>query len=164
MTNGRTIGPVGTVARVIGGVAFLVLGVVYAELTWWDLLVAVFVLPGVAVAAAVIVNRIIADPSLRTRARSAWSGVQIVASAFVIAAVLGLGTALTFVSPVDGGSLYVFVGLSMLLAAARGYAGCEILAVPNLVLGRQDAIWCPIYSPLDRTDRDSDLASGTPSR
>jgi len=53
-----------------------------------------------------------------------------------------VGAALTFVSPVNGVALYVFFGLSMLLAALRGYDGCEILALPNLILRRQDAIWC----------------------
>ncbi len=44
----------------------------------------------------------------------------------------------------------------MLLAAGRGYEGCELLAFPNLILGRRDAIWCPIYTPIDRTEVDPD--------
>ena len=64
-----------------------------------------------------------------------------------------MGAALTFVSPVNGVALYVFFGLSMLLAALRGYDGCEILALPNLILRRQDAIWCPLYTPIDADER-----------
>jgi hypothetical protein len=46
----------------------------------------------------------------------------------------------------------LFFGASMLLASALGYDGCEMLALPNMVLGRRDAIWCPLYTPLDRAD------------
>jgi hypothetical protein len=34
----------------------------------------------------------------------------------------------------------LFYGGSMLVAAARGYAGCEVLAVSNWLLGRDDQI------------------------
>jgi hypothetical protein len=36
----------------------------------------------------------------------------------------------------------LFYGASMLLAAARGYAGCEVLAISNAVLRRNDQIGC----------------------
>jgi hypothetical protein len=36
----------------------------------------------------------------------------------------------------------VFYGALMLLAAVRGYAGCEVLAVSNWLLGRDDQIGC----------------------
>jgi hypothetical protein len=88
-------------------------------------------------------------PTALARARSPWSGAQIAASVVIIATVIALGTVLTFVSPVNGVALYTFFGLSMLLAALRGYDGCEVLAVSNLLLRRQDAIWCPLYTPFD---------------
>ena len=42
-----------------------------------------------------------------------------------------------------------FYGASMLLAAVRGYGGCEVLAVSNWLLGRDDQVGCLIFSPLD---------------
>ena len=46
----------------------------------------------------------------------------------------------------------VFYGLSMLLAAARGYAGCEVLAVSNWLLGRDDQVGCLLFAPVDHLE------------
>ncbi len=43
----------------------------------------------------------------------------------------------------------VFYGASMLLAALRGKAGCEVTAISNWVLGRDDQVGCPIFTPID---------------
>jgi hypothetical protein len=47
----------------------------------------------------------------------------------------------------------VFYGASMLLAAVRGYAGCEVLAVPNWLLGRDDQVGCAVFLPVDHLER-----------
>lgn len=47
----------------------------------------------------------------------------------------------------------VFYGASMLLAAARGYAGCEVLAVSNWLLRRDDQVGCLLFAPIDRTEQ-----------
>jgi hypothetical protein len=47
----------------------------------------------------------------------------------------------------------LFYGSSMLLAAARGYAGCEVLAVSNWLLRRDDQIGCVVFAPVDHLDR-----------
>jgi hypothetical protein len=47
----------------------------------------------------------------------------------------------------------LFYGTSMLLAAARGYAGCEVLAISNWLLHRDDQIGCLVFSPIDRLER-----------
>ncbi len=46
-----------------------------------------------------------------------------------------------------------FYGASMLLAAVRGYAGCEVLAVSNWLLGRDDQIGCLLFWPVDHAER-----------
>lgn len=46
----------------------------------------------------------------------------------------------------------IFYGASMLLAAARGYAGCEVLAVSNWLLGRDDQVGCALFAPVDHFD------------
>jgi drug/metabolite transporter (DMT)-like permease len=43
----------------------------------------------------------------------------------------------------------LFYGGSMLVAAARGYAGCEVLAVSNWLLERDDQIGCAVFWPVD---------------
>jgi hypothetical protein len=47
----------------------------------------------------------------------------------------------------------VFYGTSMLLAALRGYAGCEVLAASNWLLGRDDQVGCLVFSPIDHLER-----------
>jgi hypothetical protein len=60
-------------------------------------------------------------------------------------------SALGALTPSNGNvSLWVWLGASMLLAAARGYGGCEVLAVSNLITGRPDQIGCILYTPIDR--------------
>ncbi len=46
----------------------------------------------------------------------------------------------------------IFYGISMLLAAARGYAGCEVLAISNWLLRREDQVGCVVFAPIDHLD------------
>jgi hypothetical protein len=46
----------------------------------------------------------------------------------------------------------LFYGTSMLLAAARGYAGCEVLAISNWLLRRDDQIGCMLFWPVDTAE------------
>lgn len=43
----------------------------------------------------------------------------------------------------------LFYGGSMLVAAVHGYAGCEVLAVSNWLLRRDDRIGCAPFWPVD---------------
>jgi hypothetical protein len=47
----------------------------------------------------------------------------------------------------------LFYGVSMWLAAARGYAGCEVLAVSNWLLRRDDQIGCAVFWPIDQLEQ-----------
>jgi hypothetical protein len=47
----------------------------------------------------------------------------------------------------------LYYGASMLLAAARGYGGCEVLAISNWLLHRDDQIGCLVFSPVDRLEQ-----------
>jgi hypothetical protein len=47
---------------------------------------------------------------------------------------------------------WVFIGSSMLLGAARGDAGCEVLAFPNAITGRRDRIGCILFTPIDAAE------------
>jgi hypothetical protein len=46
----------------------------------------------------------------------------------------------------------LFYGTSMLLAALRGYGGCEVLAVSNWLLRRDDRVGCVVFSPIDQLE------------
>ena len=58
----------------------------------------------------------------------------------------------------------VFYGVSMLLAAARGYAGCEVLAFSNWLLRRDDQVGCLLFAPVDYLERQRADGDGSPAR
>jgi hypothetical protein len=55
----------------------------------------------------------------------------------------------------------VFYGASMLFAAARGRAGCEVTAISNWVLARDDQIGCPVFTPIDSMEHRPKTTSET---
>jgi hypothetical protein len=57
-----------------------------------------------------------------------------------------IGAAAFIVFPV---AALLFYGASMLVAAVRGYAGCELFAVSNWIWRRDDQIACPVFHPVD---------------
>jgi hypothetical protein len=61
--------------------------------------------------------------------------------------------AVTFATPLDGAaSVFLFLGLSLLIAAWRGDAGCEAVAIPNALTRRVDSTGCVVFSAVDRLD------------
>lgn len=46
-------------------------------------------------------------------------------------------------------AVIIFYGTSMWVAAIRGYAGCEALAISNCLLQRDDQVGCLFFSPID---------------
>ena len=50
-------------------------------------------------------------------------------------------------------SFTVFYGVAMLLAGLFRYGGCEVMAIPNLILRRNYIAFCLLFSPIDRMER-----------
>lgn len=42
-----------------------------------------------------------------------------------------------------------FLAVSLLLAAIRADAGCEVMSIPSMVFGRRTHLMCLLFSPLD---------------
>ena len=145
--HGRQIGPVGTMTRIAGGLAAIALPIALSGITWWDVATALVVLPLMAMLAAAAVTAVYRRSAVNTA--RAGDGEAWIRSAVVLALVVGIGTPLTFVSPVDGTAIWIFIGLSLLIAAFRGDGGCEAVALPNALSGRRDPIGCVIYAPID---------------
>ena len=141
----RVIGTAGTAARIVVGVVLLG-SVVSGEASrgWhpaaWVLALLVF--PAAALAAA----------WLRGRRHPAGLRATGPAGHAVNAAVFAALYATPWYAPLLGftsDAALIFYGASMLLAAARGYAGCEVLAVPNWLLRRDDQVGCIVFAPVD---------------
>jgi hypothetical protein len=141
-TRQRKIGAFGTSARVLVG-ALLLGSVVQGHLargfhpSAWALGLVGF--PAVLVALQWLRAR-------RTRSRLEATGP--IGHAVNLAVFLALYLA----EPTSDAAL-IFYGASMWLAALSGYAGCEVLAVSNWLLGRDDQVGCAVFWPVDQLER-----------
>lgn len=143
--GGRTIGPIGTTARAVLGV--LLVGLVaigpFRPSAW------ALGLLGFPVV-------LLAWQWVRTR-RNPASFQATGPAGFAVNAAVFFALLLTpWYAPafaVTNNAALVFYGASMLLAAARGYAGCEVLAVSNWLLRRDDQVGCAVFELIDRPER-----------
>jgi hypothetical protein len=141
----RAIGPAGTVARILGG-GWMVGSVIAAEISGgftpleWSLGLIVF--PGVLFCAQWAWAR-------HTQRRLHATGP--IGHAATIGLFLALYLTPNYAHALEATSdaALIFFGASMLLAAARGYAGCELLAISNWLLRRDDQVGCVVYGPVD---------------
>jgi hypothetical protein len=147
----RHIGPIGTASRVAGGLIAIAVPIALGGFNWWDAGAAFVALPLAATAAAALVTATYRrlDPQALTRRNAVCSGP----ACWVVGLVVAIYVGLTFLTPLNGGvAFWVWIGASLLVAAARGYGGCEVLAIPNLITGRREQIGCIIYTPIDRAE------------
>ncbi len=146
----RDIGPIGTAARLVVGLLLVGL-IVYGQLSSGHLSPATWALGLLGFPALVLAWhfwRIRRNPA-RFSDTSALS--------FVLSLVLPVALYLTgwFVSPLwfTSDATLIFVGVSLLLAALRGDAGCEFLALSNWLLRRSDQLACAVFTPIDSLER-----------
>lgn len=147
--DGRQIGPIGTASRVLGGLISIALPIALAGLTWWDAGIALLALPAIATLAAILLTSTLRGVAPRMLASR--HAICSPAGCTLIAIVVLANSGLVALTAANGNvTMWVWLGASMLLAAVRGYGGCEVLAAPSLITGRRDHIGCLLYSPIDR--------------
>jgi hypothetical protein len=49
------------------------------------------------------------------------------------------------VTPIDAGAIWLFFGVSLVVVAVRGDAGCEALAIPKAIFGRREQTGCVAF-------------------
>ena len=137
----RRIGPIGTTTRLLaaGGLLYLAFfdGTSWG-LEWYDAAVGLGVLPAAVIAFGLAARRYASGP------------VRFTGSAGTTANCLVL-VALA-VNPYTAGGAALFYGGTLLVAARRGQPGCEATVVSNAILGRDDQIGCPLFSPIDEAE------------
>ena len=147
----RDIGPIGTAVRLVLGV-FLVGIIVYGQLmTAGHLSPITWALGLIGFPALVL-----AWHFWRIRGnRAPFSNTS--PASFVLSMALPLALYLTgwYVPSLwfTSDAVLIFVGSSLLLAALRGSAGCEFLALSNWLLRRSDQMACAVFTPIDSLDR-----------
>lgn len=132
----RQIGPIGTAARVCVGAGLLIFGIAN-EPSLFELLAGFVLLPAAEMAILIVVR----PPS---------SGPFRLYGAVGYA--VNFGTAGLLLAIWTTPAL-LFYGASIVLAVLKGYAGCEILALSNLLRGRDDQLACTIFSPIDALEQ-----------
>jgi hypothetical protein len=147
----RHIGAIGTAARIVMGLVFLVLGVTAVHISvihgqvrsgFDPLSVAIGLIGFPAVVLALQWLRARIAPA-RLEATGPASTALNMLVLFVLLLTPLYARPLSFTSD----AALVFYGASMLLAALRGYSGCEVTAISNWILGRDDQVGCLVLGP-----------------
>jgi hypothetical protein len=149
LTRARGIGVIGTAARLIIGLA-LVGSVVRGDVA------SGFRLGPWALGLIGFPALLLAGQWLRSRrdpARFQATGAAATTLNMLVVAALYLTPWYAPAFSITSDAALVFYGASMLLAAVRGYAGCEVLAASNWLLGRDDQVGCLVFSPVDHLER-----------
>lgn len=146
----RQIGPIGAASRAVGGLVAIAVPIALSGIGWWDVAAAVIALPLITLALSALVTAGYERyaPESLARRHSICSGPACV----LVATVVGVAIALAIATPVSEVAIWCFFGVSMLVAALRGYGGCEVLAIPNAITGRRDQIGCILYTPIDAAE------------
>ena len=139
----RAIGVGGTIGRVLLGLAFIYLavtdfGVPEWELAWQGPVLGLIVFPAALLLLQAVRLR------FTNETLNATGGL-----AFCLNLAVG---AVLFSIDFTREAALIFYGASLLLAAARGYAGCESLAITNWLLRRDDQVGCVVFSPVDAVE------------
>lgn len=141
----RAIGIGGTIVRVVVGLLFLY-PLLVGRFEWNELLLGLVGFPLI----------LLFWQRLRLRRTSAQlQATGLIGFIVNVAVFLALYLTPVYFPPlsVTSDAALIFYGASMLLAALRGYAGCEVLAVSNWLLRRDDQVGCVFFSPVDALEK-----------
>jgi len=138
-TAGRRIGRVGTISRVIVALGFLYLALTSGGLswglTWYDAVLGLIAFPALMVVAGLAARRFAGRDVHFT------GPLGLAVNTAVIVALLA--------NPYTASAAELFYGITLLVAAWRAQPGCEATILSNLILGRDDQIGCPAFTPID---------------
>ena len=142
----RAIGVLGTLARLVVGSWMLASNIAAFQLDeWYEGVLGLLVFPAI-----LLLGQWLRLHSTSTPLRATGPVGYLVNAAIFVALYLTpwYFPPLAFTSD----AVVYFYGASMLLAAVRGYAGCEVLAASNWLLGRDDQVGCVVFLPVDAVE------------
>ena len=131
-------GPVGIVGRIALGLVFVGLALLWRNPDWQDAVVGLIAMPALVLVGVLLWARHSSRP-LRA--------VGPFGHAVNLAVLVPL-----FALPATAGAAFLFYGVSMLVAGARRTGGCEVTAISNAVLRRDDQVGCPVFGPIDAAE------------
>jgi hypothetical protein len=134
----RRIGPIGTTTRLLGAAVLLYLAFFDGAswgFEWYDAAVGLGLLPATGIAFGLAARRYASGPVRFTGSAGTTANCL---------ALVALG-----VNPYTAGGAALFYGATLIVAAWRALPGCEATVLSNLILGRDDQVGCPVFSPID---------------
>ena len=137
----RRIGPIGTATRLLAAAGLLYLAFFDGAswgFEWYDAAVGLGLLPAASIAFGLGARRYASGPVRFTGSAGTTTNCLIL---------IGLA-----VNPYTAGGAALFYGATLLVAAWRGQPGCEGTVLSNVILGRDDQLGCPIFSPIDKAE------------
>jgi hypothetical protein len=137
----RRIGPIGTTTRVLAAAGLLYLaffdGATWG-LEWYDATVGLGVLPAAVIAFGLGARRYANGPVRFTGSAGTTANCLLIVALAV--------------NPYTAGGAALFYGATLLVAAWRARPGCEATVLSNWILGRDDQLGCPVFSPIDEAE------------
>jgi hypothetical protein len=137
----RRIGPIGTTTRLIAATALVYLALFDGTswgLRWYDAVLGLVVLPALILALALVARHRGTDAIRFT------GGAGTMLNCAVIVALLA--------NRYTAGGAELFYGVTLIAAAWHAQPGCEATVISNWILGRDDEIGCPAFSPIDQAE------------
>jgi peptidoglycan/LPS O-acetylase OafA/YrhL len=150
VSHARGIGPLGSAARAVVGTALVgsvLWGHARSGVDVWAWVVGLTALP-------VLTIVLMRWRATRRPERPVWLAGPV--GAIATCALFIAMYATTWYAPsiaVLSDAALVFFGTTMLVAAVRGDAGCEVLAISNWVLRRRDQVGCLMFRSIDDLER-----------
>ena len=138
----RRIGPIGTASRLVAAGALLYLALFDGldwGLEWYDVVVGLVLLPALALGLGLAARRLSKGP------------VDLTGPGWTLANCAAIVVLL--VNPYTAGGAALFYGVTLIAAAWRAQPGCEASVLSNVILGRDDQLGCPVFSPIDHAER-----------
>jgi hypothetical protein len=132
-------GPLGLAARLVVGLAFAGLTLFWDEVTWEQVLLGLVVMPAILVALVGV--------------RARWAPQPLRATGPVGHALNAAVFTPLFLIPATVGAALLFYGASMIVAALRRAGGCEVTALSNALLHRDDQVGCVLFAPVDLAEQ-----------
>ena len=150
-TTKREIGQIGTIARIILGVILVYFGfnspigdivspnqIEFLTSYWDDMIIGLILFPAILI--------------IWQLTKGKFNPQQVRATGIMGTLLNTVVTIILFNTPLHH-AMWFYLGFSLLVAALRGYGGCEVLAIANWVTGRNDQVGCVILSPIDALEK-----------
>lgn len=137
MKQKRAIGSIGTIARLIVGLGLILY--IAGDLELYQVLLGLVVFPAVFILWQ------------RLRLRRTQEPLRATGLADLVVSIVAI--TILIVIPFTSNATVLFFAASMLVAAIRGYAGCQVTAITNWLLKRNDQVGCIVFSPIDALEK-----------